>query len=809
MTESEKPGSQTAASVALLLLSAAILLLEVGQVRVFSYILWHHVTYLVVTVTLLGFAAGGTAMAVLPGRGGVWRSTSASLLFGLLSLLTFGVMARHQIELLPEADVSLPALRATLHYLYLVVPFFFAGMGVAAALDGDGPQVSRRYAVNMIGSAAGCLLATPVLRAFGGGGVVLATAALTFLAAFFFARAAGRRVLATSSLGLCVLAGLALPWADSLLPFPVAAGKTLDMELRKGVPLIATYWDPICRIDVVGDEAGRDALHVYQDGDAPTWIPSKHQEEGAFASSHLALAYMPKLVPGTTARRDKALVIGVGGGHDIRTALVMGATRVVGAEINASTAEMMRDRFSDYSGGLYSDLRVEIIVADGRSVVARSDEKFDVIQITGADTYAALASGANLVAESYLYTQDALDDYMEHLTDQGMLAVLRWRFRPPRESLRLVGMAALALKKLGVEDPSKHIAVVNVDSTGSLFDGHEVQARYAVTLVKRTPLTDGERAQFRRFAKEHPTGNYSIAYLPGDPSEPEFEGYLGAIREGDAAQRAFEDAYAYAIDPVSDDRPFFFQFFRGRDVVGDRAEEKGKEHFWSVIGLGPAGLQVLWYSMAAAVLLVILLVIAPLVVFRRSGLAVPGGGRLVVFFIAVGLAYLMVEIATMQRLTLYLGHPLFALSLGLTTFLVGSGLGAAWSARIAEGSERKGAAIGALVVVVLLAFHAFGVPKVLEATLDLSTPARATLAVLMIAPLAFFMGFPFPLGLRRARAQAPRLLPWAFGVNGGASVIASVLAILFAMDYGFAAVLLFGAGLYLLASLALPKHAPS
>ncbi|MCB0948216.1 MAG: hypothetical protein KDB44_02865, partial [Mycobacterium sp.] len=575
---------------------------------------------------------------------------------------------------------------------------------------------------------------------------------------------------------------------------------------ERGVARLATHWDPICRVDVVGDENADDALRVYQDGDAPTWIPSKDKPDDQFVSSHLALAYMMKFAP-DAAKRDKALVIGVGGGHDIRTALVMGATRVLGAEINESTAAMMRERFDAYSGGLYTDPRVEIVVADGRSVVARSDETFDVIQITGADTYAALASGANLVAESYLYTSDALDDYLSHLNDEGVLAVLRWRFRPPRETLRLVGMAALALKRAGAADPSRHIAVINVDSKGNLFGGTEVQARYAVTLVKKTPFTDGERGLLRRFCKEHPTGHYSVAYLPGDPGEPEFEGYLSAIQEGPAAQRAFEDAYAYAIDPVSDDRPFFFQFFRGRDVVSEREEERGKEHFFSVIGGGPAGLQVLWYSMGAALILVVLLVLAPLAVLRRDGLRVPGGGRLVVFFVAVGLAYLMVEIATMQRLTLYLGHPLFALSLGLTTFLVASGLGAAASARVAAGGERRGATIGAVLVVVMLAFHAFAVPSILEATLHLSTVARCALAVVLIAPLAFFMGFPFPLGLRRARAQDPRLLPWAFGVNGGASVIASVLAILFAMDHGFSAVLVFGAALYATAAITLPASA--
>lgn len=793
-------------ALGLLLLSAAILLLEVGQVRIFSFILWHHVTYLVVTVTLLGFAAGGTWLAVSRRAVDEVRAGRAAVWFALLSIVTFALLARHEIEALPKSDSRLPAVRATVSYLYLVVPFFFAGIGVAAALEGAGRTVSRRYSVNMIGSALGAVLAMPVIRAFGGAGVVLVAAGLAFLGGGALLLGRGRTGTGVAACLAAVASFALISVGDRVLPFPCAAGKTLTFELDRGAPHLVSIWDPICRIDVVGDEENDPMLRLYQDGDAPTWIPSdaKLNRDGLMLN-HMALGYLLTFDAATRESRDDALVIGVGGGLDIKTALLMGAKRVTGAEINDSTATMMRERFGEFTGQVYDDPRVTIEVADGRSVVARSDQKFDIIQITGADTYAALASGANIVAESYLYTQEAIRDYLDHLKDDGVVCVLRWRFYPPRESLRLVGMAARALMERGVEDPGRHIAVINVDSEGTPGRSAGERARYAVTIVKKTPMTEAEVTVLRRFCTETARAHaYSPAYLPGGEGEPEFIEYVDAIRRGDEAATAFEDGYAYAVDPVTDDRPFFFQFFRGRDVLTEREEEKGKEHFAAVIGLGPAGLQVLWLSLAASLGLVLLLVVVPLFAFRREGLKVAGGARMVVFFTALGLAYLAVEIATMQRLTLYLGHPLKALGLGLTTFLLGSGIGAALSARVSPGGERKGAFFGALAVVVLLLGHILFVPDLLRSTLHLSDGMRDLVAIVLIAPLAFFMGMPFPLGLRHARSVAGPLLPWAFGVNGGASVVASVVAILFAMEYGFAAVLGVCVGLYAIAAVTLP-----
>ncbi len=798
-----RPRSERLAAFGLFLLSAAILLLEVGQVRIFSFILWHHVTYLVVTVTLLGFAAGGTCAALIRCVDPAARAARAAFWFALMSVAVFALLAHHQIALLTSTEGSNPALKAAFAYLYLVVPFLFGGLAVAAALDGEGRQVSRRYGVNMIGSALGAILSLLVLPHVGGGGLVLVTGALAALGAGCFATSANRRVLAALSIVLALACGLGIPFADRLFPFQVAPGKSLAADLARGEPLLETRWDPICRVDVIGDEARSEGLHVTQDGDAPTMILSERARARHVQSlSQYILGYALE-----TGHLDNVLVIGVGAAQDVATAISMGAKHVVGAEINRSTADLITKRFDAYAGHLMTDPRVSLELKDGRSLVARTHDKFDVIQLTGADTYAALAAGANLVAESYLYTMEAMRDYLDHLNDDGVLAVLRWRFDPPREDLRLFGMAARAFVERGETDPAAHLAVISVKvKTDSTPGAPQVDAAYSVTLVKKSAMTQKDVQTLRQFCTQRADKDrFTLSFVKGGTNERPYQDFVDAIAKGDDAARTFEDAYPYAIDPVTDDRPFFFQYYRGKDVVG--SDEGGKPHFLSVVGGGPAGLQVLWYSLVGSILLVVVLVLLPLLVFRRGGLRVEGATRQVVYFTAVGLAYLAVEIVTLQRLTLYLGHPLKALGAGLLAFLVFSGLGAATTARVAPGRERRGAGLACCVVVLLLAAHALLVPKLYTATLSMDDDVRLWIAIAALAPIAFAMGFPFPLALRQARAAAPALLPFAFGVNGAASTVASAAAILFAMDFGFSRVLAGAAALYLIAAFALPRSA--
>jgi hypothetical protein len=648
----------------------------------------------------------------------------------------------------------------------------------------------------------------PALK-FGGAGLVLLAAALGAIGSAALAFAAGRRTLAgIAALGV-VAALAALPERERIFPFTVARGKALALAEEMGRPIPFTGWDPICRVDVVGDPARDPVLNVFQDGDAPTWIPSARVDYAkTLPANHYGLGYAIAIDPKNPQKppRENALIIGVGGGGDLKTALVMGTERIVGAEINPTTAAMMRGPFRDYSGGIYDDPRVTIEIKDGRAVVAGTDEEFDQIQITGADTYAALASGANLTAESYLYTIEAVRDYLTHLSENGVLCVLRWRFFPPREELRFVGLCGKVLKELGAADPRRHIAVVNVSAKGDAIAGVNVDAHYALTIVKRTPLTDYEIGFIRKFVRFHPQKDaYGVAYLPGEPSEPEFQGYLDAIAAGEAETEKFEDDYAFAIDTVTDDRPFFFQFFRLRSLFSADTGTGGRFHFHDVIGAGPAGLQVLWLSLAGAVVLVLVFVFAPLALFRREGLSVAGAKRSALFFVCVGVAYMAIEMATVQRLTLFLGHPLKALGVGLSTFLLASGLGAFTTGRIGLGLETARGRAAALVVAALAVAHAFLLPRFFAACEGFGPDERVILAIVAIAPLAFAMGMPFPLGLRAVRQTAPPLLPWALGVNGGASVIASVGAILLAMEIGFRAVLLVAAAIYVAAALTMPR----
>lgn len=795
------PRGEGAFLAGLLALSAAILLLSIGQVRVLSFSLWHHVTYLVVTVTLLGFAAGGSYAALRPAKCGMRRASAQSLYFALATLGVFAALARHPSTALIEKGSKLPALDTTFSYLYLILPFCFGGLGIAAALDGEGKAVSRRYAANLAGSALGCLLVFPALK-LGGAGLVMLAAALGAIGSALLgvaARSKGGAILG-ATLGIGIL--LALPMRESFLPFQVAKGKALATSEEIGKPLLYTVWDPICRVDVVGNEAEDRMLNVFQDGDAPTWIPNaKFDYANELPSSYHALGYMIHL-PRT---RDNVLAIGIGGGGDLKTALVMNAKRILGAEINGSTAEMMRTRFAEYCGNLYDDPRVTIAVKDGRAVIAQSDEKYDLIQITGADTYAALASGANLTAESYLYTEDAIRDYLEHLTDEGVLCMLRFRFFPPRETLRLAGMCAKVLRELGVADPRQHIAIVNVKVSGAMFGEQAVNAHYAFTIVKRTPFNPEEISRIRKFVRLSPDKDkYSLAFLPGEPNEKEFQGFLDAISTEQDFGARFAADYEFDIAPVSDDRPFFFQFFKPSALLKKQGESSAA-YFHTVIGQGPAGLQVLWISLLGALVLVFVFVLGPLALFKRDGFRVAGAGRSALFFVCVGIAYLAVEMSTVQRLTLFLGHPLKALGVGLSTFLLASGLGAYTTGAVASGLETTRGRLAAFAVAIVATLHALFLPALFEACGFAGPTLRVLISVLAIAPLAFLMGMPFPLGLRAVKSTAAPLLPWALGVNGGASVIASVGAILVAMEIGFQSVLLIAAGIYLLAALTMPR----
>jgi hypothetical protein len=815
------------------LVSAAVLLLELVQTRVFSVMLWHHLTYLVVTFTLLGFAAGGTVLACKPKwlHGDVGRRLAwACALFGLSVVAAYALMTHFPPA---TSHTRLGIATAAGHYALLLVPMVFGGFAIALALSAAGAGVGRVYAVNMAGSALGCALYVPLLRSLGGEGCVLLSGGFALLAATCFLP---RRTALTAlcAVGGVLLCGLAAADPTAVFTVPVAPSKAMAQHLQRdpSQTVLLTKWDPLCRLDVIGpaDPNSPAARTIYQDGDASTVMPVGHAEREANVLDKEGLAYL--LFRG---QAPKVLAIGIGGGIDILQAKAArrelppdGAVDFTGVEINTTTYGLMTGRFAELTGDRYHLPGVDIELDEGRSWLRRSDQSYDIIQMTGTDTYAALTSGSYVMTESYLYTAEAYDDFLAHLKPDGVISVLRFRFTPPREELRLAGIAVDALRRAGTPSPADQIVIIGFDGPKvRLDDGREIGIDYGALLVRKRPFTPDEISTYTRYCKGTESRAH-VLYAPGVPGEGATADYFAAVRAdakataelsppgsaprpGSAAVTRSEDEfranYPYNLDPVTDDNPFFFRYDRWDDVLakmwggglGTNVEQVGPAgkaalEYANIVGGEPIGLIMLMTVLVECSLLVAALVLVPLWLFRREGLAVRGAGRWVTYFFGLGAGYILVEVACMQRFVLFLGNPGYAVTVVLLTFLLFSGLGSAFAGRRADPRRTLLAAllgVVALVIVLGVVLH-----PLFELTLRLPIAARIALTVLVLAPAAFVMGMPFPSGLRMLSGRAAPLVPWAFGVNGGASVLASVLGILIAMVAGFTTVFALAAGCY-------------
>ena len=803
-----------------------MLLLQLVQTRLFSVMLWHHLTYLVVTFTLLGFAAGGAILACRR----TWLEGDVSARLARLSLLfAAGVVAAYAIvtRVAPSAQHTRAGIAtAAIHYGILFVPMVFAGMGVALALAAAGRAVGRTYAWNMGGSAIGCLLYVPALRALGGEGTVLLACALALFAATLFrlGQAAGAgprgRPFLPAAAGIMALS-LAASQPTALFEAPLAPSKAMAQHLQRepSLHVEARAWDPLCRIDVVAPRDGNPGVQrtIYQDGDASTVMLPAGAEQSLNIFDKEGLAYL--LFLGPPARAPKVLAIGIGGGMDALQAAAAhrplppgGRVDFTGVEINPTMIGLMTGRYAAMNGDRYHLPGVTIFLDEGRSWLRRSDQRYDIIQMTGTDTYAALASGSYVMSESYLYTAQAYDDYFAHLTDDGVISVLRFRFTPPREELRLAAIAVDALRRQGAASPADHVIMLGFEGNKQLVDGRPVGMDFAALLFRKRPFTADEVSIYSRYVGTVERAH--IMYAPGVPCSGPAADYFAAVRAGTDSQ--FRRAYLYNLDPVTDDNPFFFRYEKWDDVLpswlgGGRSAADApapapapssdpRHEYTGIVGGEPIGLILLSTVLGESAVLVTLLVLVPLLLFRREGLRTRGAGRWIVYFSGLGAGYMALEIVAMQRFVLFLGNPAYALTVVLVTFLLFSGWGAAVAGRSADPRRTLSRALAG--VVVLVAVLGVALPPLFAATLGLPLALRIALAVAVLGPPAFLMGMPFPSGLALVGRQGAAFVPWAFGVNGGASVLASVVAILVAMAAGFSTAFVLAGAAYLLALLA-------
>jgi hypothetical protein len=759
--------------------SSAALLLELSLTRLFSVVLFYHFAFLAISIALLGLGAGG----VFAYLGKVWLArfetrTLAAWLCAANSLLVPIVL-----EIVLHLPVSLELssknfLNLTVVYLVSAVPFFVTGVEFSVVFAREAEHIPRLYGADLVGGALACLGIVPLLNWLGGPNTILFAALAASLAGLVWAPARGlRKVLVALACGLLLL---------------IAAnhsGRLIDVVYAKGMrrdPAWVEFaaWNAISRVEV--DRQG-DAKAVVIDADASTYIMNADPTRWQGTVWQQKLMSAPPAVANVLRPRGQYAIIGPGGGVDILRAVANGSPSVTGIEINPIIANtIMRRRYADYSYHLYELPQVHIHVTDGRSFVRNSESQFDVVQMTLVDTWASTAAGAFALSENSLYTVEAFREYFQHLKPDGMVAITRWEFQQPREALRVVSVAMEALHSLGVTDPARNFIVV---SEGDLDeDGIPV-----VVLAKKSAFTPEEEQAVERHLGSNP--NLAGLYRPSDAGDNPFS---ALIARNDPA--AFARNYPYNVAPVFDNAPFFFFTLKLRQLWHSGSLQEGID--WKV-NLGVAVLGVVLIISFVAVVAFLVLPLA---------LGAGGGQRALplLYFIAVGLGYILVEVAFIQRFVLFLGHPTYALTVVVFLLLLSSGAGSLASRRWMARAGRARLPLAGIAAVLLL--YVFLLPGLLEALVGLPFAAKLVVSGALLIPLGFAMGMPFPTGLRGlASSPAPEFpapqrtgpvanaVEWAWAMNAASSVLGSVLAMVIAIQFGLNVTLACGAVAYLLA----------
>ena len=785
----DDPRASVPVFVGILLTTLATLTLEISLTRVFSSVLWYHFAFLAVSVALFG--AGVAGQFVYLARPVLRRIPILSLLQGAACLFALSVPISFALFIKQKSLIALlggPAveeiLRWSLTYIVFTVPFFFSGVCVSLALSYFRRDVSALYFFDLTGAGIACILMTPLLSWFGGGGTIQASSVLAASGALSFSLGSRNSRLASKGLLVALLAVLvAMVPVFSHLDIPVLVeGKAHEL------PKDSERWNSFSRVAVHGIYKGRPGIWgLGSKVDSVPTIETRNISIDAFAGTPMmrfdgdfakmsflkydvsSMAYY-LLKPG-----GSALIIGAGGGRDIIAALMFGAAHVFAVEINPIIVDFVQNTYGDFTDRIYTYPGVEAVVDEGRSYIAKSTHRVDIIQASMVDTAAASAAGAFSLTENNLYTVEAFEEYYEHLTEDGVLTITRGY---PIEALRLFGIAKVAWSKLGVANPADHVMI--------LHSGPPNRFSLANVLVKRTPFTPAEIALLEQEAAEI---GFEVPYKPGGGSDLRFQELAEAADAGEYARR-----FPLDISPTRDDSPFFFNFVPIKNIL---LEKEGDQP----LSIADRGTLVLLRLLALVVILALVFIIGPLLIPTRRPINLGKVPPYLFYFSCLGLGFILVELPMIHRFILFLGHPVHALTVILFALLIFSGLGSLSTRRVPPEREVAVLRRTLLLIVLVLGIAIAGIPPLLRAFVGQPTAVKVVASVILLAPLGFLMGRPFPLGLRVLHRAATELVPWAWGVNAAASVLASVLSIVLAISFGFSVALAIGLVCYALALL--------
>jgi MFS family permease len=797
--------------ISIAFISAAALSYEILLMRLFSIIQWHHFAYMIISLSLLGYGASGTFVALFQDRLNRHYSRSYIVLLGLFGISAYVCFLLAQsLPFNPEEvlwDDTQPLILLAL-YLLLAIPFFFAASAIALTFSHFSHSIGKIYAFDLFGAGAGSLAVVGFLFLLLPYDILAGVSLFAFLATFIATielKSNFKLVAFVITIISMLMLSIAFKTELKLSPY-----KELPQTLRiAGMQTVAQHSSPLGLLDVVESTSiplrhapglsfmastePPPQVGIFTDGGNMSVINKDTGDLSTFSY----LDQMTTALPYHLKKPEDVLILGAGGGTGIQQARYQQVSRIIAVELNPQLADLVKKDYGDFSGHLFEQDNVDLHIGEGRGFVTESEKQYDLIQVSLLDAFAASSAGLYALNESYIYTVEALQTYLQHIKPGGYLTISRWIKLPPRDSLKLFATAIEALKASGSSSPEKQLMLIRSWQTSTL-------------VIKNSPFNTQEIGQLQAFCKERA---FDLAWYPGMQAneanlynhlrEPYF--YQAAVAILGHERDSFMGRYKFNLYPSTDDRPYFFHFFKW-SVLPEILELRGQ----GGMPLLEWGYLVSITTFIQAIFVSIVLILLPLWALKgKNDKTKSSISRMKVFtyFFAIGLAFLFIEIAFIQKFILFLHHPLYATATVITGFLVFAGLGSLWSQKVTTIKQyRKNMKMAVAGIAILSVSYLVFFSTLPVVLLSLPLLAKIMLSLVLIAPLAFLMGLPFPLALTSLGKNNNRLIPWAWGINGCASVISAILATLLAIHAGFSIVIILAVLLYGLALLSFPAE---
>jgi len=826
-TSNQKAGLWGYAGLFTLTLSS--LMYETLLTRIFSVTMWYHFAFMAISVAMFGMTFGAIIVYIFPSKFEKQKtheqmagSSLGFAIFGAIGLLTHLAVP---ISVAGESGFNFSIITVYsifLTYIALSIPFVFSGICVCLALTRFPGQVGKLYAFDLIGGATGCLLIVQTLKVMSAQGAVFTACAGGAVSSVFFSldydgdcgnvKRVRKMQVVSGVLAILLIAVVLWDAKYSIKGEPAP----LRLQWVKGKiedPALYERWNTFSRVRVEGNPdtpskpfgwglsttypSERLVKQLMMNIDATAATPLIHFT-GNFNDVDF-LKFDVTNIAHFIRKPANVLVIGAGGGRDILSALTFGQKSVTGVEINEEVLRAVRERFGDFTGHIDRRKEVRLVNDEARSYLARSNQRFGIIQLSLVDTWAATASGAYVLSENSLYTVEAWKVFLRKLVRGGILSVSRWYYiKRPAEMYRITSLAVKVLRDMGIRSPRNHIMIIRAPSKG----GEGSPDGIGTLLLSPSPFTEEDVSAIEKKTLEL---KFGVVLTPRFAVDPVFESLTSTDEQ--EFVNAVSD-FPLNIAPPADDRPFFFHMLRFRDIFEKEKKEQG------AMTVNQNAVQILGILLFVVVSLSLLCIMLPLfIAMKKKGENINPGRQicrqisrqissLSLYFAAIGLGYMMIEISQMQKLMVILGHPVYGLVVVLFIFLLSSGAGSYFSERMKLFQNFRWSLTALMTLVVILGATGIFMTKILQAGEGAQNWVRIGLSASILIPAGFLMGMPFPLGMKKALGITTDYAPYLWGINGAMSVCAGVISVAISLFAGISISYWTGVACYVVALLA-------